>query len=162
MILIQLPWVHSVQQIRIREGKKWTCRSVNLDHQALPHGWNQKFLSRHFCSPRGFYLLSIHDLLYGRGDHNTVKSMRQTKTKLLVAFSFIITYAYITYLLPLLNCVRPQWLYLPNTPDWLWLLLSLMPEKSQAVSRIHCQLISDYWWPIQSVFVNAPTRITPT
>lgn len=147
MIWIQLPWVHSVQQIRIHEEIKWMCRSVTLDHQVLPNGWSQKFLSRHFCSPRGFYLLSIHYLLYRRGDHNTpftVKSMRQTKTKLLVAFSFIIT-----YLLPLLNsCKAP--VALPAEYPRLALAVTITHAGggtgSEQGSTVNSFLITDGWF----------------
>lgn len=73
------------------------------------------------------HLLSMHDLLYGRGYHNkpfTVKSMRQPKTKLLEAVPLAIIYVCTTYLLPLLHCERPQRLSLPaRHPGWLWLLL---------------------------------------
>lgn len=85
------------------------------------------------------YLLSTHDLLYGRGYHNkpfTVKSMRQPKTKLLEAVPLAIIYVCTIYLLPLLDCERPRgFLYLQDTQAGSGCYYSLMPAESQAASR---------------------------
>lgn len=84
------------------------------------------------------YLLNTHNLLYGRGYHDkpfTVKSMRQPKTKLLEAVPLTVIYVCTTYVLPLLDCERPQWLSLPvRYPGWLWLSL-FSPSRGVAGSK---------------------------